>query len=106
MNDYIVVELYVDDRAEFDREAYDWVWSTNYPEEVKERLMSSRTIGHFYAYWEQFKFDKQSQPLYVLLDINEEKLIKEFTYMARDKDHFRAKLKQGLDVFYQKRKVE
>jgi hypothetical protein len=49
-----------------------------------------------YATFEKYKFNRQSQPLYVILDSKENILVEPFGYTARNVHFFLEKLNQGL----------
>ncbi|WP_020526482.1 protein-disulfide reductase DsbD family protein [Flexithrix dorotheae] len=88
MNDYIVIALYVDDRTVVPEE--DWVKS----EDGKIR----KTIGAINAHFQIERFNRNAQPFYVLLDHNENLLVKPIAYEP-DVNAFVTFLDRGLDEF-------
>jgi len=64
--DYVIIALYVDDRTKLPED--EWVTSS-YDEKVK------KTIGKKYADFQITKYNINSQPYYVLVDVNGEMLV-------------------------------
>ena len=88
-NDFVVIALYVDDKTDLPQN--EWVTST-YDHKIK------KTIGKKFADFQISRFGVNAQPYYVLLDHNQELLVKP---TARDlnPDHFIAFLDKGLAEF-------
>jgi thiol:disulfide interchange protein len=88
-SDYIVISLYVDDKTELP---------------LLEQKISAfsgnriKTIGNLWSDFEASKFGKNSQPYYVLLDHNGEKLVKPRAFDLNIPD-FTAFLDSGKAVF-------
>lgn len=88
-NDFVVVALYVDDKTKLPEE--EWITST-YDGKVK------KTIGKKYADFQISRFGVNAQPYYVILDKEEQLLVKP---KARDlnPDNFVKFLDEALDNF-------
>ncbi|GAB3529242.1 cytochrome c biogenesis protein CcdA [Pontibacter brevis] len=69
--DYVILALYVDDKTELPES--EW-YTSNYDNKVK------KTIGKQYADYQITKFNVNAQPYYVLMDENENVLVKPITY--------------------------
>ncbi|WP_162054995.1 protein-disulfide reductase DsbD family protein [Pontibacter pamirensis] len=69
--DYVIVALYVDDKTELPEA--DW-YTSSYDDKVK------KTIGKQYADYQISKFNVNAQPYYVLMDENENVLVKPISY--------------------------
>jgi len=87
--DFVIVALYVDDKTTMPES--DWVTSS-YDKKVK------KTIGKKFADFQIARFGVNAQPYYVILDHNEQLLVKP---TARDlnPDHFIEFLDQGVAAF-------
>lgn len=87
--DFVIVALYVDDKTTMPES--DWVTST-YDKKVK------KTIGKKFADFQIAKFGVNAQPYYVILDHNQQLLVKP---TARDlnPDHFIDFLDRGVAAF-------
>ena len=90
-NDYVVVALYVDDKTMLPED--EWFIST-YDGKLK------KTIGKQNFYLQIDTFNSNAQPLYVLLDNNEEKLTKPRSY-GLDIDAFIKFLDYGKTKYEQ-----
>ena len=88
-NDYIIIALYVDDKTPLPQK--EWITST-YDQKVK------KTIGKKFADFQISRFGVNAQPYYVLLDQDQNILVKP---TARDlnPDHFIEFLDHGLAEF-------
>jgi len=88
-NDFVIIALYVDDKTDLPQN--EWITST-YDQKVK------KTIGKKFADFQISRFGVNAQPYYVLLDHNQQLLIKP---TARDlnPDHFVEFLDKGLSEF-------
>jgi thiol:disulfide interchange protein DsbD len=92
--DFVVVALYVDDKTTMPEA--DWVTSS-YDKKVK------KTIGKKFADFQIARFGVNAQPYYVILDHNQQLLVKP---TARDlnPDHFINFLDNGLKAFREGKK--
>lgn len=88
-NDYILIELMVDDKAPLTE-----------IEEISEngRNIKLRTIGDKWSYLQRSKFGANAQPFYVLLDANGMPLNSSYSY-NEDIDAYVQFLKTGLNNF-------
>jgi len=88
-NDFVIIALYVDDKTDLPQN--EWITST-YDQKVK------KTIGKKFADFQISRFGVNAQPYYVLLDQNQQLLVKP---TARDlnPDHFIEFLDKGLSEF-------
>ena len=88
-NEFVIIALYVDDKTELS--PGEWITST-----VDHKV--KRTIGKKFADFQISRFGVNAQPYYVLLDLNQQLLIKP---VARDlnPDHFIEFLDKGLAEF-------
>lgn len=102
INDYITIELYTDDRSGIPKSELDWAAQQHYPDSIKQRLLAVKNIGKFYTLFEQFKFQRTTQPLYVILNTKEEILIKPFGYQRKNAKRFLQKLATGTTEFHSK----
>ena len=93
-NDYILVELMVDEKKELPE-----------PIKIKEKDGTERTLrtyGDKWSYLQRSKFGANAQPFHVLVDGDAKPLAAPFVY-KEDVPGYKAFLKQGLDN-YEKRK--
>ncbi|HEX5624978.1 MAG TPA: protein-disulfide reductase DsbD domain-containing protein [Saprospiraceae bacterium] len=88
-NDYVLVSLYVDDRAPLEQELYSAV-----------RKTPIRNIGNKWADFQIVNFNQNSQPLYVLVSPEEEVLAKPRGY-KEGVDSYAEFLDCGLHAFKQ-----
>ena len=88
-NEFVIIALYVDDKSDLPQN--EWITST-YDHKIK------KTVGKKFADFQISRFGVNAQPYYVLLDHNQELLIKP---TARDlnPDHFIEFLDKGLAEF-------
>ena len=88
-NEFIIVALYVDDKTSLPES--EWITSS-YDQKVK------KTIGKKFADFQISRFGVNAQPFYVLLDLDQQLLVKP---TARDlnPDHFIDFLDKGLSEF-------
>jgi thiol:disulfide interchange protein DsbD len=88
-NEFVIIALYVDDKTDLPQN--EWITST-YDHKIK------KTVGKKFADFQISRFGVNAQPYYVLLDHNQELLVKP---TARDlnPDHFIAFLDKGLAEF-------
>ncbi len=88
-NDFVVIALYVDDKTDLPQN--EWVKST-YDGKIK------KTLGKKNADFQTSRFGINSQPYYVLMDLNQSMLNQPKTYDLNP-DHFVDFLKDGLHEF-------
>jgi len=92
-DDYVVVSLYVDDRARL------------FPEDKRAYLLDVhsgeklRTVGSKWASFEISNFNKSSQPYYVLMDNDGKTLLNKPVAYTPDIDTYDAFLECGLSAF-------
>jgi thiol:disulfide interchange protein DsbD len=89
-DDYIIVSLYVDDRTELPES--EWVTST-YDGKVK------KTLGAKYADYQISRFGMNAQPAYIVLDANNNVLMKDPYFYNPDPAAFADYLKKGVEIF-------
>ncbi|MGQ1908590.1 cytochrome c biogenesis protein CcdA [Marinifilum sp. RC60d5] len=87
--DYVIIALYVDDKQELPES--DWVTSS-YDGKVK------KTLGKKYADFQIARFGVNAQPYYVLMDLDENKLVEPRAYDL-DVDAFIKFLENGKKAF-------
>lgn len=91
-NDFVIISLYVDDRTDLP-ENEQFVSTTG----GKERKI--RKVGQKWSDFQAQKFGVNSQPYYVLLNTDGEKLIEEIFSFNTDAEAFLAFLNKGLESF-------
>lgn len=92
-NEVVLVSLYVDDKRELpENEHFEAEWYG--------RKRKITTIGDKYKYLEETKYGQSTQPLYVLLDHNENLLVEIRGYNP-DKEAYIQWLKKGIEKFKQ-----
>jgi len=91
-DDYVIISLYVDDRTELP-ENEQFVSTLG----GKERKI--RTIGQKWSHFEAEKFGMNSQPFYVILNTDGNKLIEDTYSFNTDVDAFLNFLKKGKEGF-------
>lgn len=90
-NDYVLISLYIDDRAELPKdEQFDFQFSSGRVKEIK-------TIGEKWSTFQSINFDTASQPYYVLLSPNLEVLTVPVQYT--DVATYKNWLEEGLNKF-------
>lgn len=90
-NEVVLVSLYVDDKRDLpENEHFEAEWYG--------RKRKITTIGDKYKYLEETKYGQSTQPLYVLLDHNENLLIEVRGYNP-DKEAYIEWLKRGIEKF-------
>lgn len=94
-NEVVLVSLYVDDKRELPE-------SEHFEVEWYGRKRKITTIGDKYKYLEETKYGQSTQPLYVLLDHNENLLIEVRGYNP-DKEAYIQWLKRGIEKFKEKK---
>jgi len=94
--DFVVVALYCDDKTELPEN--EW-FNSKFDGRLK------KTIGDKNLDFQICTFDNNAQPLYVLLDNKEELCAPTVGTMDYDKDEFYQFLKNGLEVFKQRKIV-
>ncbi|MCX2739429.1 protein-disulfide reductase DsbD family protein [Pontibacter anaerobius] len=92
---YVIAALYVDDRTELPES--EWYTSTYDGKEKK-------TIGKKYADYQITKFNVNAQPYYVLMDENENMLVKPIAYDL-NVDNFVKFLDAGVEAYNNKQQV-
>jgi thiol:disulfide interchange protein DsbD len=91
-NDYVLISLYVDDKAKLpEGEIY-------YSEVLKKKV---NTVGRKWTEMEVSRYNRNSQPYYVLLDHNEKELTEGKAYDPSI-ENFIAFLDAGTEAFAQK----
>jgi len=92
-NEVVLVSLYVDDKRDLpENEHFEAEWYG--------RRRKITTIGDKYKYLEETKYGQSTQPLYVLLDHNENLLIEVRGYNP-DKEAYIQWLRKGIEKFKQ-----
>ncbi len=86
--DYVLISLYVDDRKKLDEP---------YTSPFSKRTM--RTVGNKWADFQAIHFNRNSQPYYVLLNPNDNKVLNTPVAYTPDKDKYKAFLQCGLKNF-------
>jgi len=94
-NDYVIISLYVDDRTTLPEELQ-YVSSTG----GRERRI--RTVGNKWSDFQAANFGVNSQPYYLLLDNEGQKLIPDAFAFDTDVVKFTDFLQRGLDAFKNK----
>lgn len=93
---YVLVSLYVDDMTEL-------------PDDLKAKFEAEGkdydTYGDRWLDMEGERYGQLTQPLYVALDHNEEKLVEQFSYTTNESD-YKSSLQRGLDVFKKRHEVK
>ena len=89
--DYVILALYVDDKTEVPESE----WITN----AKGKTL--KTLGKINADYQISKFNVNAQPYYVLMDANENVLLKPKAYDLNP-DNFVDYLKKGIEAFNNK----
>lgn len=90
-NEVVLVSLYVDDKRELpENEHFEAEWYG--------RKRKITTIGDKFKYMEEMRYGQSTQPLYVLLDHNENLLVEIRGYNP-DKEAYINWLKQGIEKF-------
>ncbi len=92
-NDFVIASLYVDDKTELPKE--DWVVS-------KYDGKTKKTLGAKYADFQITRFEMNSQPAYIIVDFNDELLLKDVFYYDPDVQRFKEFLEKGLTKFKEK----
>jgi thiol:disulfide interchange protein DsbD len=96
-NDYILISLYVDDKAKLnDDDQFNF-------ERKNGSIKKIRTIGDKWATFQTLNFKNNSQPYYVLLSPKLEVLNKTMAYEPSSKTYFNW-LRQGLENFENKKR--
>lgn len=90
--DYVLVSLYVDDRAKLPA---DKRFLYKFPNGTEKKI---ETIGDVYATLQSLNFINSSQPLYVLITPEEKLLTRPVGYTPKEKEYAEW-LKCGLDAF-------
>lgn len=97
-DEYIFIELYVDDSTPLEPTLLDWVSIQPYPDTIKQQFFSCKSNGQFNTHLEKFKFNRETQPLYVILDANEKLLMAPFGYLSKNANLLIEKLERGLTI--------
>jgi thiol:disulfide interchange protein len=92
--DVVLVSLYVDDKRKLDEKDFMKVFWFGQEREIT-------TIGDKYKYLEEEKYHQSTQPLYVLLDNNENLLNNPRGYQSGIEDYIKW-LDEGINVFEKK----
>ncbi|WP_066219581.1 protein-disulfide reductase DsbD family protein [Formosa haliotis] len=89
-NDVVLISLYVDDKRELE------------PEEVTESQLKPgkqlKYIGQKWSELQTIKYKSNSQPFYVIIDHNEDKLVEPVGYLP-DVPDYKAWLEEGVENF-------
>jgi len=96
-NDYIVIQLYTDDRTELPEE--EWT-----PGDESNDGRVKQTIGEKWGDYQVRRFGRNSQPQYILLGPDGEMLIKETRGYNPDVESYIEFLDKGLEAFKEKYK--
>jgi len=88
-NDYVIISLYVDDRTDLPE-------NEQYISNLGGKERKIRTVGQKWSDLQATRFGVNSQPYYVLLDNNGNKLVEESFSYNSDADAFLAFLESGL----------
>lgn len=91
-NDYILVSLYVDDRKKLPK-------AEQIEVDQFGKTKKLRTIGNKWSHFQLTNYKTVSQPYYVLLSPDEEKLVEEPVGYTPDSDEYKDYLQEGLDNF-------
>ena len=102
-NEFVTVQLYVDDRNEIQVIDTMNLHKIEFTEKGKERIRKAKTIGNINAVIETDLFESNSQPLYVIIDSKRNILIEPFGYTHRNRKYFLAKLDEGIRKFKKKK---
>lgn len=92
INDYIVIQLYTDDRTSLDE--VDWT-----PAEESHDGKVKKTLGDKWASMQIKRFKRNSQPQYVLLDFNGEMLVSETRGFNLNVEEYVNFLDEGIKEF-------
>jgi len=92
-NDYILISLYVDDKAKLDK-----------PIEIMEfdKTRKLKTVGDHWSYLQRHKFGANAQPFYVLLDNEGMPLASSYAY-DKHIDKFIQFLQKGVENYNKKK---
>lgn len=90
-NDVVLVSLYVDEKRELDTKDFQTVFWYGKKREIK-------TIGDKYKYMEESRYKQISQPLYVMVDNNEQLLVEPRGYESGINEYVNW-LNKGIESF-------
>lgn len=96
---FVIVELYVDDRNEIQKNDTLNLHRIDFTKGGRERIKKARTIGQLNAAIEIDLFKSNAQPLYLITDSKGNILIEPFGYTGSDRKYFLEKLDEGLNEF-------
>ena len=91
-DEYVIIELYVDDLNPLKPEDYITINDEN------GNKTTITKIGKKWKYYQKTKFANNSQPYYVLIDNNEKLLTTPYAF-DKDPQHFQEFLKKGIEEF-------
>lgn len=95
--DFVVIELYVDDRKEIEPSDTLNLYKIKFSDEVKERITKAKTIGGINRAIETEWLHRNNQPLYLVIDSEQNILVTPFEYTNKDSGYFLTKLNDGLE---------
>jgi len=95
-NEFITVFLYVDERKRLDKLDFEKIENSTLSEEDKKEFLALKTTSRVNSLLERKIFKNTSQPLYVVIDSDEQILIEPFGYIKKDRRLFLKKLNEGL----------
>lgn len=96
LNDnYVTVLLHVDDRKKLTNEGLAEVGKISLNERFAEELKLHPTLGRFNSFIQLQKYESNAQPLYAIMNSDEQNIIEPFDYQGHI-DSIMTKLKLGL----------
>ena len=90
--EFVICALYADENT-IELPEEEWV--------TDERGRTLKTLGRRNLYYERSMFNMNAQPYYVIIDSDGRVLTRENFQYDRNKDHFLAFLREGLETFRQ-----
>ncbi len=103
MNDFVFIELYIDDRAVLTIKDTLGLSALGFSPAAAQKLQKARNIGNVNAIIQADLFGSENQPNYIITDAKGNTLEEPFGYTGRDKAYFLSKLEAGRKVFEQQK---
>ena len=100
LEDFICIELFVDERAEMNMDDIRWVMKYPFSDSIRRKILKWKKVGPMNLELERHLCQESSQPVYAFVNAEERLLIPILGYTGKDSVRFLENLRAAKRAFY------